>query len=189
MPLFPPITAAVILPQLVATGMVGPGTPTYALGLATGLSYWVPTIGVITVDVGTFGVGAGLLPLPVLPPVLYTALNITYVANGIYGPMAPLHLLGLANGISTALAMGIITTVHPTVGTGTGTATFQPPPAAPFILKGFADVGIKGDGPTKNANAIGQALTAVLASLIVPVPIVGPPSPAPSAGAGAGSIL
>jgi hypothetical protein len=190
MPIFPPIAATTaILPQLLATGMIGTGTPTYSLGLATGLAYWVPTISVTTIDSGTLGVGAGILPLPVLPPILYAALTATYVANGIYGPLAPLHILGLSNGISLTLAMGIITTIHPTVGVGVGVATFQAPPAMPFILKGFNDVGIKGDGPTKNANAIGQALNAVISALIVPVPIVGAPAPSPSAGVGTGSIL
>lgn len=189
MPVLPPAAVAIIYPSLLSVGMIGTGTPNYALGIATGLSLWVPTIQVSTIDTGTFGVGVGLLPLVVPPPLLIGTLTDGYVQNGLYGPMAAIQIIGLATGIAGALALGIITTAHPTVGVGTGVATFTPPPATPFMLQGFAAVGITGDGPTKNANAIGTGLMEALAALILPVPIVGSPAPAPSGGVGKGSIL
>lgn len=174
---------------LAAGGMVGQAVPQLAAGVSAGLMIWIPQLTVTTVDAGTLGVGTGLLPFAVPAPLIIGSLLAMYPANGHLGPMAPLEATGLGTGIATGFAQGLMTTNHPTVGTGTGVARVVGPPAFPSLVAGFGSVGITGQGSALKANAISSALVLVLQSFTVPIPIVGAASPTGSSGVGVGKIL
>lgn len=190
MPATIPGMMSVLVPSLISAGMVGTGVSKYALGVSTGLQIWVPQVKILTVDVGTLGVGVGTpIPIIVPTPTLYANLVASMVAQGLAGPLMPALMLGLANGLTASFAQMLTQTVHPSVGVGSSVATFKAPPAVTSMLLGFSAAGMVGDGPTKKARSLGQALDQTLASLFLPIGIVGPPSIAPSGGAGFGNII
>lgn len=163
--------------------------PDLALGIMIGVSKWVPTIRLTAPSSGTLGVGTGLTPLIVPAPVLQLAMAPTFAANGIFGVMSPLLITGLSVGLNTVFLQGICQTTHPNVGVGGGVVRFNPPPATPFLVEGLASVGMVGEGPTRLANGLGQALGIVFSALTLPCVVVGSPSPVASAGVGFGQIL
>lgn len=190
MPYAPPSIVTVLTPPLLASGMIGPGLPKYSLGVATGVSNWLRSITVSTIDTGTAGAGKGVpTPLIVPQPLLYTNILLGMGAFGILGLMAPVFAVGLSTGLSAAFLQALTNTAHPSVGTGAGVATFRAPPAYPVLELGFKIAGLVGDGPTKKALALGKALDTTFASLVLPVAIAGPPSPSPSAGSGTGNLI
>lgn len=192
MPVTPVGAATVITPNLIAVGMIGTGVPQFSLGLGYGLSLWAPAMTVKTVDTGTLGVGAGVVPLVVPPPLLLTNLLIAFTTVGLMGVMAPLKCQGLSVGMSLAFAQGLVVTTHPTVGTGTCICSFTPPMppiAVPLFVQGFALAGVTGIAVTQIATAISLALVQTFTPYVLPSPIVGPPSPVASGGVGFGSVM
>ncbi len=189
MPLSPPGLSAALIPALAASLMVGTGMPQLAQAVANGVVLWAATgATVTTVDTGTLGVGAGIIPLIVPAPLLLGNLSIGFAAQGMLGPMAPLEIIGLSNGLSVGLAEALLLTVHPTVGTGAGIARITGT-AIPSMIAGFSSAGMTGTSATQHATAIGMALDLTFAEFILPFPIVGPPSIVPSAGVGTGNIV
>lgn len=190
MPVTTPQAMATLVPNLVATAMLGVGVPKLARGLGIGLSQWTPTIALSTTDVGTAGVGKGA-PVPVVipQPVLYGNLLASMVSHGLIGVLAPAFALGLANGLVLLYAQAVTNTTHIGVGVGAGVTTFKPPSAFPAIHAGFAAVGMTGEGSTKLARALSQGLERTFRALVLPQPIVGVPSPTASSGRGLGVII
>lgn len=189
MPLTPPGMSGALIPSLAASLMLGSAMPQLAQGVANGTVFWASQAAVVTsVDVGTLGVGASVAPFIVPPPLLLANLLIAFTAQGMLGPMAPLECTGLSVGISLGLAQAILTGIHPTVGAGAGVAKISGT-AIPSMLLGFASAGLHGPGAIKQATAIGMALDLTFAALLLPIPIVGPPSIVPSAGVGTGKIV
>jgi hypothetical protein len=191
-PLNPPALATAFLaPNLLAVGNIGMGMPKYAMGVAMGVcNYLTIPAKVVTIDTGVLGVGTSIMPLIVPPPLLQGALYSGFSSMGILGPMAPLLINGLTNGLTTGwLALALLQTNHPGIGVGAGVARIVAPPAAPFMLAGFASMGMVGDGPVKMATALGIALDITFAAFFEPVPIVGSPSPVGGAGVGFGSVI
>jgi hypothetical protein len=175
MPLTPVGIVGLLIPNMIATGMLGSEVPKIAAGIANGLVKWVPSIVVQTTDTGSLGVGSGgPIPLVVPQPVLYANLMAGDAAFSFFGPMSPLFTLGVANGLAATFAQALIKTTHPGVGVGNGIATFRAPPAIPQMIVGFAEATLVGDGPT---------------SLVVPVQIVGSASPSGGSGTGFGQII
>lgn len=189
MPVIVPGIMGALIPNLVSTGMIGIGVPKYALGVSLGLSKWISKVRVITVDVGTLGVGKSApTPLLVPQPLLYTNLMIGAASQGLLGALLPPFTVGLANGLCLAFTQMILNTTHPSVGSGGGVAKFLGPPAAMSMLQGFKQAGMTGNASDKKAKAIGRALDMTFAVLVLPVGIVGPPSISPGAGSGFGGI-
>ncbi len=175
-----------------ATGVrscVGVGMPKLATGVAAGVMLWVPQVQVVTVDVGTLGVGVGTTPCLILQPLLLVGISAGFAAQGLVGPMSPLTILALANGLALAFPQGLIVTAHPTVGIGAGVCSFKGPSAVPSMIEGFATVDMTSGGAVKMATAIGMGLDTAFAASLIPTPIVGPPAPAPGGGTGTGKIL
>lgn len=189
MPITPPGLIGAITGGLASGSMAGMSVPQIALGLATGIMTWIPTVQVITVDAGLLGAGAGLLPFIIPPPALVGAMLAGVASAGLIGIMAAPAATGLGNGIALGLAQGLITTVHPSVGVGTGVAKLIFVPPIPFLLGGLASAGLTGMAVPQVATAVGTALTTVFAAFTMPIPIVGAGSPSPSGGAGTGKIL
>ena len=189
MPLTPIGIAGLLIPNLIATGNIGIGVPKLAAGIASGIISWNATLKVLTVDVGSFGVGTGSLPCAIPQPLLFASLLSGLAAAGNVGVMMPLLALGTANGLALAFLQGLVVTLHPSVGVGTGIARFIGPPATPSMIRGFASAGMVGPGPTKMATGIGIGLSIAFGSFVLPIPILGPPSPASSSGSGFGSIV
>lgn len=190
MPVALPVLSGILTPNLLATGLLGTDTPRLASGVATGLVYWVPQVMVSTVDVGSGGVGTSVpTPWAVPQPLLLGLLTANIPPAGFVGLFTPSLILGLANGLAAAFLQMLISTTHPTVGTGTGTAKFTAPPAATSMNLGFASVGLVGDAAPRLATAIGLSLDAAIASLVIPVPIVGSGSPSSATGTGTGKII
>ena len=190
MPIAGPIAIPTLAANLVATAMLGPGVAKYATGVINGLSIWVPQVSVTTVDVGSGGAGTNIpLPLIVPTPVLLANLTAGMISQGIFGPMAPLFLLGLANGLTAVFLQTLIKTQHAGVGVGSGVASFKAPPAFASIILGFASAGMVGVAAARKAAALGQGLDVTFASLFLPVAIVGSASPTVTTGVGFGKIL
>jgi hypothetical protein len=189
MPLLPFGVAGILAPALLGTGMIGTATPTFALGVGIGVSKWIKTVPVTTIDAGSLGVGSGQLPLVVPAPLLLANITAAMASLGILGIMAPLKALGLSTGLSGAFPMGLIKTTHPGIGVGTGMAKFGSVPAAPLIIAGLAEVGMVGPSVVKIATAIGMGLNMTFATLVLPIPIVGSASPAAGAGIGFGMVI
>jgi len=191
MPLVSPLLAGgFIAPNLLATGQIGQAMPKFALGVSLGVVDYLSDARVVSVDTGTLGVGLTIFPLIVPQPLLLGALFTGFGSMGILGPMAPLLITGLANGITLGLvSLALLNINHPGVGVGAGVARILGGSAIPSMLGGFDDVGMSADGPKKTATAIGIALDITFAAFFQPVPIVGPPSPVPGGGVGFGSIL
>lgn len=190
MPLTPPGIVGVLTPALAASGMLGQAMPQLASGIAAGVLLWTSTtLQVATVDAGAAGSGVGSLPCTIPPPLLLTGLTTGFTSMGLLGMMAPALIGGLTAGLAAAFAQGVITTAHPTVGTGTGVATFPGPTAVPSMVGGFASVGITGPSGVQMATAIGMGLDIAFGAFTIPVPIVGPSAPVSSSGLGTGKIL
>ena len=186
MPLTPPGIVGVLAPNLAATGNIGMGMPQLSSGVAAGIMLWNGVLKVTTVDTGTAGMGAGALPCLIPQPLLLSNLLTGFASFGNVGPMMPLLALGLSNGLALAFLQGIVTTVHPSVGTGTAVARFVGSSAVPLMIAGFASVGMVGPGPIRIASSIGMGLDLAFAVFSLLVPIIGPPSPIASSGVGTG---
>lgn len=181
---------ATLAPNLAASSMLGIGVPKFARGLGVGLGAWTPTIVINTTDAGTAGSGIGVpVPIVIPQPLLYSNLRSGEASQGLTGVMCPLFTLGLSNGLVLLYAGTLTNTAHVGVGVGAGLATFRPPPAFPAIQAGFASVGMVGEGAIKMARAISRGLEATFRALVLPQPIVGPPSPVGSSGRGFGNIF
>ena len=190
MPLTPPGIAGVLAPALAGTGMLGVSVPQLALGVGIGVTLWTKALTVVTVDAGTLGAGVGTLPCVIPPPLLIGGMLTGLPAAAIAGVASPLLATGLGTGLATAFAtQGLITTVHPTVGVGTGVCTFPGPSAVPFMIAGLASAGLVGTNVAQLGAGIGMGLDIGFAAFTVPIPIVGAPAPASAAGAGTGKIV
>ena len=189
MPITPFGVQGVLTPALMATGMLGLSVPKFALGIGIGVSKWVKSVPVSTIDSGSLGVGSGQLPLAVPQPLLLANITAAMASMGLIGPMAVLKALGLATGLAGAFPMGIIKTTHPGIGTGIGLAKFGTSPAAPLIIAGLAEVGMVGAGVVRIGTAIGTGINMSFAALVLPVPIVGSASPSGGAGVGYGTVI
>lgn len=188
-----PITSAnltaSVLAGLAGTGMTGTAVPTLASGIGQGVAAWVKTLTVLTVDVGTGGAGTGILPWLVPQPLLLGNMLAGYAANQHLGLMAPREATGVATGLALGFAQGLMTTTHPTVGTGTGVVKIVGPVAFPFLIASFSGVNIKGVAAAQKANAISQALAQTLAVFTLVIPIVGSAAPYGSSGVGTGRVI
>lgn len=184
-----PAAAPQLAGALAASAQLGMKVPDFALGVTIGLSKWVQTVKVIAPSSGTLGVGQGITPLVVPSPVIQQALFPAFASFAILGPMSPLHIMGLSNGLNLVFLQGLCLTTHPTVGAGGGVVKFTPTPAAPFLIEGLASVGMVGGGPVKLAGAIGMGLNTVFSALSIPCVVAGPPNIVPGAGVGFGQIV
>lgn len=163
--------------------------PQLAAGIASGICMWVPQLTIVTVDVGTLGVGSGQMPWIVAPPLLIGFMIAGYASGAQLGTMAALEATGLANGLVAGFATGILKTTHAGVGVGTGVARIVGPPAFPSLVAGFSSAGITGLGSVSKAQGISTALQMLLGAYFITIPIVGASSPTGGSGAGTGKIL
>jgi hypothetical protein len=189
MPLTPAGIIAALTPNLAATGNLGVSVPKLAAGVAAGIALWNPTVRVTTLDAGTLGAGTGVLPCLLPQPLLLGGFTAGMASFGIAGIFAASLALGLANGLAQAYPQGLISTINPTVGVGTGVAKFVGPSAMSAMNQGFSSAGLVGPESVKIANAIGFGLSQAFAGFTVPIPIVGPPSTVGSSGSGSGTIV
>jgi hypothetical protein len=189
MPLVAPVLSATITGAIFAGGLIGPAVPQLGSGIGQGITLWVRQLKVVTVDAGAVGAGKGIAPFIVPQPLIMVNLLAAYAANGQLGVMAPLEATAIANGLFVGFAQGVISTTHPSVGTGAAIARITGPPAFSSIMQGFSSAGITGQGASNKANAISLALSIVIQTLVLPVVIVGAGGPSPSSGTGTGSII
>ncbi|HEY8096308.1 MAG TPA: hypothetical protein VIE65_09510, partial [Methylobacter sp.] len=127
----------------------------------------------------------------ILPsPVLIGTFQSTFTANGINGVSRSQIILALANAISQAFAIGLITTVNTGVGAGTGIASFIPNSglSVPMMIAGFTASGIAGISSVPLATAIALGIDQAIPSAIGQVVIVGGAGLFPSTGFGLGKI-
>jgi len=191
MPIDPGTTQPLFLSQLAANGLVGPGTPAFATGLATGFyQYLTTSIGVHSIDVGTLGVGTGigvglLLPESAILEVLEPMLS----GFGILGQKTPDMANAIAAGISISLGAAIVQTANPTVGIGSGKVQLIPEgTGATTFVEAFSAAGMLGSKSESLASAVGTSLDALIALTLGVIVIVGTPSIVPSTGFGTGVI-
>ncbi len=187
-----PITPAAIplmLNSLLFNGCIGMKTPQLAAGVVLGVCKWSAAVQVLAPSTGTLGVGIGVAPLVLPPPVFVGPLYQGFSAMSILGPLSPLLITGLSQGLSLLFAQGIVQTTHATVGVGVGVARFTPPPGPPMLLLGMTEAGMVGGGPTKFAGALAIALTTIFSALTMPIVVAGTPNILPGAGPGIGKII
>lgn len=192
MPLNPPTLATgFLVPNLISVGNIGVGVPKLAMGIAIGVTQFLTLQAkVTTVDAGTLGVGTSIMPLIVPNVLLQPALFSGFSSMGILGPLAPLTIQAITNGLVTGwTALALLQTNHPGIGVGAGVAKILGPSAVPAMIFGFAAMGMIGSGPAKMATAIGIALDITFTSFFEPVPIVGTASPVGGAGVGFGTVI
>jgi hypothetical protein len=179
-----------LIPNLLATLVIGKDMPRFAQGVANGVSSWVRKIKVQTTDAGTAGAGKGTLPIILAPPVLILNITRGMAQMKLLGPFAPPFIAGLSNGLSLSFAQMLASTTHPSVGVGAGVPRYVTPPATLDLVRGFKQAGLKGGDQTeKFCRALAIGLETSFKTLVIPIPIAGPPSPSPSSGAGSGSII
>jgi len=188
MPITPAATP-IMLGALTSAGVIGPSTPQLASGVVNGVCKWIKTVIVTAPSTGTLGAGQGITQLIVPPFTLAQALTLGFAAKQILGPMSPLLITGLANGLSQVFAQGTVLTTHASVGVGGGTVKFSPGAPGPLITQGMQEAGMPGDGPVKMGGAIGIALTTVFSALALTLVVAGPPNIVPGAGVGFGKII
>jgi len=190
MPIALPAISGVLTTNLFATALIGTDTPRLASGVATGLVSWVPQVTVSTVDAGSAGAGTGVpVPWVVPQPILLGLLTANIPPAGFVGLFTPSLIIGLANGLALSFLQMLISTTHFSVGTGSGVASFKAPPAATSMVAGFASAGLVGDAAPRLATAIGISLDSAIASLVIPIVIVGSASPSAATGVGTGKII
>lgn len=190
MPLTPVGLTGTLVPAMAGTGQIGAGMPKLALGIATGTVLFAGSATVVTIDTGTLGIGAGVTPLIVPPPLLLASLLLGMQSQQILGPMAPLLAAGIAAGLSAGFAQAILVTTHAGVGAGAGVARIVGAGSAvPLMIQGFESVDLKGQGTVKKATAIGMALDHVFKDFAIPVAIMGAPTPVGGTGVGVGKIV
>lgn len=193
MPLNPVTVGPVVRSGLAAAGLLGTGSSQLALGLTNALcTYGTTAMNVMTIDVGTVGAGKGTgLGVMVPQPLLLASLTANLPAKGIAGLSMPQMALGISIAYSTALAMAIINTMHPSVGVGSGKLQIMPNtlPAIGIFSSAFLAAGMTGQSVPQLAAAVATALDNVLPSAIGIVAIAGPPSISPSSGMGKGTLI
>jgi hypothetical protein len=162
----------------------------YSAGVAAGLMDWVSHIVVTTSDTGNLGSGTNV-PTPVSIPssTMFSNLMTGMASFGFFGVISPLFCKGLADGLCKTFAQSSIMTIHPSVGSGVGIATFIAPPCGPYMADKFGAVGMNGPQTIRDAFALGLALDITLQSIMTSVTIVGSPTPVPGTGKGVGKIL
>ncbi len=165
--------------------------PKFALGVASGVAKFLTSQAqVVTADTGSLGVGTGTGHILIPPNVMSYALLAGFASVKSLGPYTPPMAMGLANGLCAGLlALAVIRTNHPGIGTGAGIGKIVAPSSVPSLVQGFSDVGVKGQAASRQAKAIGFGLDVVLQSLVVPVAIVGVGSPSAGAAVGFGQIV
>lgn len=189
MPITSASVAGLVAANLASTGNAGIAVSLLAAGVGNGVSMWTPQIVVMTVDVGSAGVGSGG-PIPVVVPgSLVATMTTAFVSFQVRGVAGPQIAAGIANGLIQAFLQGIIKTTHAGVGVGSAVATFRAPPAGPSMVAGFKSAGLLGTFAEPMALAIGSALDTTFASLVIPLPIVGSASPTGASGTGVGQII
>lgn len=190
MPLTPPGIVGSLTSVFPGMGIAGIGAPQLAAGIAAGVMLWTGALTVVTVDVGTAGAGTGLMPCMIPPPLLIAGMIGGLASTGNIGIMAVPLATAIGTGLGTAFPLGMIMTVHPTVGVGTATVTFPGPSAVPFMMTGFKSAGLIGMMADKLAAGVGMGLDTAFAGFTIPaMPIVGAASPVPSSGTGSGKII
>ncbi len=178
--------------NLRAVGMSGPMLSQLAGGLAGGLSaYNSSGITFMSNDVGIIGVGAGVGFSVIVPPSIFPAMEATFSAHGISGPMSGSTIFGVANGMIDSFLQAGIITVSPTVGLGAGVGFCVPSPGASsgIFALAFKAAGMVGPKSVDLASAVAEGLDLVLPTSTGNVAVLGPPLILPSAGIGVGKLL
>lgn len=194
MALLSPAVIGLLAANLPANGIAGVSSFQLATAIGNGFSsYMVSAPIVITINVGTagsgFGIGFGLF---LAQPLLFAALNSSFLSHGIAGIMAP----PLSNAISMALSQSLLLAqteiVSASVGTGAGTIVTIIPNSAvsiPLMIESFIGAGIVGISSASMASAIAESIDQVMPSIRGFVVVSGSASPVPSTGPGIGKII
>lgn len=191
MALDPATTTPIFLGFLGAQGNLGVSAPRLALGLSRGLSEYASTsLRVISVDVGTLGVGAGTGSGMVMPqPAAVASMVAAFQSHSISGISSVPCATAIALGMCSSLMQSTIQTVSPSVGTGTGIATLLPSAESIGIfIRSFQSSGLQGVQSANMATAVAQGFNAVAPLCKAPIAIVGPPNVSPSSGSGLGKL-
>jgi hypothetical protein len=183
-----------LMAQLSAVGIIGKDAFKLAAYISKAYAAFLKTVAITSVDVGTVGVGSGIgLIVGPLPATYPTAILAQCAAVGLVGTFTPMMAtaVGIALGTHT-VTMGMVSSVHPTVGVGTGIGTIVgavPPTFLGLLMAESSAAGLVGQGTLKFNQALANAIPPALTASVVSIVIAGPPSPSPSTGVGSGSIL
>jgi hypothetical protein len=186
-----PPTVPIFEGFFISHGMTGVGMSQLAVGCATGLQlYMTGGCTVISIDVGTLGVGSGIGLGMFLPgPLLTGIMSSLFVASLIAGPFSPITAEAISFGISSSLLTANISTINAGVGIGVGKVQCIPNgTGGTLFTSALISSGMTGSSIPSLGQAIGGALDSSISSAQGIVAIVGSPNILPSAGVGFGQI-
>lgn len=193
MPLDPITVGTTMRGYLTAHTIVGMSSGQLSAAVSSAISTYGKTgMSVGTVDVGTAGTGKGAgIGIFIPPPILTQSFTASFISNGITGIVSPFLISALALGYSQVLSLAVINTIHPSVGSGTGTVVISvnTPVAIQTYITAFASAGLVGAGASNVATAIAIGLDQALPIARGQVAIAGPAGPSPAAGVGSGKLV
>lgn len=193
MPLDPITVGATMRGYLAAHTFVGMSSGQLSAAVSGAISAYGKTgMAVGTVDVGSAGTGKGIgIGVFIAPPILTQSLTASFISNGITGVSSPLLISALSLGYSQVLSLAAINTIHPSVGSGTGTIVISAntPVAIQTYITAFTSAGLVGAGAPNVATAIAIGLDQALPTARGQVAIAGPSGSSPSSGFGTGKLL
>ena len=192
MPLVPPVAIPLVQAGLTGNAILGVSAPQLALGVSNGFTtYAVSALLASSKDVGAAGSGTGTgFGLFLAEPALIGAMQSTFTANGINGPMRSNLINAIAIGISQSLKAALINTLNVGVGVGTGIVNLVPntPAAMGLMVTNFVAAGLVGPNSVTLASAIAQGIDLALPSATGVVIIAGAAGPSPGVGTGVGKV-
>lgn len=184
---------AILKGTLSGAGILGTSSSQLAAGVGIGLAtYGKSGMVVMTIDVGQAGAGTGIgVGIFLAPPLLISTLTPAFAAAGILGPSAPQIITGLSLGISSALAVAMISSINPTVGNGSGKVQIIPNTAAAVGVfnSTFKAAGLLGTMSPALATAVANGLNAALPLAQGFVVITGGGGTAAASGTGTARLL
>jgi len=186
-----PPTIPIFESFFISHGMTGTGMSQLAIGCANGLQlYMAGGCTVISIDVGTLGVGSGFGIGMILPgPLLAGIMSSLFVASLIAGPFSPITAEAISFGISSSLLTANINTINAGVGVGVGKVQCIPNgTGGTLFTAALVSSGMTGSSIPSLGQAIGGALDSAISSAQGVVAIIGPPSILPGGGIGFATV-
>ena len=190
MALAPVVTTPIFFANFSSLGILGISVPQLSAGLANALyAYSNSGISVSTVDAGLIGSGVGAGTAALTPASMLPFMIASFSSQSVLGISSFQLAVAITNSLSTCISSSSVSTLHPSVGSGTGVGTLTPSSAVPFFISGLESVGITGTNKNLLATAIANGLDLSLPTTVVNVAIAGPSGSSASSGVGTGKIF
>lgn len=184
--------------QMAGFGMTGQSAPPLAQAISTALIPFVNTATISTSDVGTVGAGAGNIAVGITAPqlVVSTALvavmRSEFIGAGLVGQFAPSLASAISIAFTTHMALGVVLSQHPGVGTGVAVGGFVGLISTQLqqqILAAMSGLSLAGQSASALAGAVANAIVNFLNTIVFTIPIIGPSGASPASSVGTGRVV